>query len=282
MIWATVSSQSWFYWLYRASPSFFCKEYNQSDFIVDHLVMSMCRVFSCVVGRGCLLWPVHSLGKTLLSFVLLLSVLQGQFHQRPQHRDGPLAPRTLASRGSWGDPLCARTPQCQHPEPQPAGKMLSRHVPASPQPSRATRCAQLPPFRDRGHYSAWGHHRPQRPGDDIHVRCWSVSCVVLEWPWEDTPCPRLEEPQEDNRHWGSSCRALERLWGGLLHAQGQRKSPSKLVGGANSCLESNPIPFRDVQRAQTNLVHTGTQGHHRDWDRNVFEHAYLGRLYFFF
>ena len=27
--------------------------------------MSMCRVFSCVVGRGCLLWPLHSLGKTI-------------------------------------------------------------------------------------------------------------------------------------------------------------------------------------------------------------------------
>jgi len=27
----------------------------QSDFGVDHLVMSMCRVFSCVVGRGCVL-----------------------------------------------------------------------------------------------------------------------------------------------------------------------------------------------------------------------------------
>ena len=27
--------------------------------------MSMCRVFSCVVGRGCLLWPVCSLGKTV-------------------------------------------------------------------------------------------------------------------------------------------------------------------------------------------------------------------------
>ena len=40
--------------------------------------MSMCRVFSCVVGRGCLLWPVHSLGKTLLAFALLHSVLQGQ------------------------------------------------------------------------------------------------------------------------------------------------------------------------------------------------------------
>ena len=54
------------------------KEYNQSDFGIDRLVMSICRVFSCVVGRGCLLWPVRSLGKTLLAFALLHSVLQGQ------------------------------------------------------------------------------------------------------------------------------------------------------------------------------------------------------------
>ena len=27
--------------------------------------MSMCRVFSCVVGRGCFLWPEHFLGKTV-------------------------------------------------------------------------------------------------------------------------------------------------------------------------------------------------------------------------
>ena len=32
-----------------------CREHNQSDFGVDHLVKSMFRVFSCVVGRGCLL-----------------------------------------------------------------------------------------------------------------------------------------------------------------------------------------------------------------------------------
>ena len=40
--------------------------------------MSMCRVFSCVVGRGYLLWPVRSLGKTLLAIALLHSLLQGQ------------------------------------------------------------------------------------------------------------------------------------------------------------------------------------------------------------
>jgi len=52
MIWATVNSWSFVVdciellhlWLQRI---------NQSDFSVDHLVMSMCRVFSCVVGRGC-------------------------------------------------------------------------------------------------------------------------------------------------------------------------------------------------------------------------------------
>ena len=54
------------------------KKYNQFDFSIEHLVMSMCRVFSCVVGRGCLVWPVHSLGKTLLAFALLISEVPGQ------------------------------------------------------------------------------------------------------------------------------------------------------------------------------------------------------------
>ena len=38
--------------------------------------MSMCRVFSCAVERGCLLCPACSLGKK--SFALLHFVLQGQ------------------------------------------------------------------------------------------------------------------------------------------------------------------------------------------------------------
>ena len=36
------------------------------------------QVISCVVERGCLLWPVRSLGRTLLAFALLHSVLKGQ------------------------------------------------------------------------------------------------------------------------------------------------------------------------------------------------------------
>ena len=77
MIWATVSSQFCICWLYRASPSLMAKN-NQYDFGIDRLVMSVCRVFSCVVGRGCLLWPMCFLDKTLLAFALLHSILQGQ------------------------------------------------------------------------------------------------------------------------------------------------------------------------------------------------------------
>ena len=42
------------------------------------MVMSMCRVVSWVVGRGCLLWPVHFMAKLLLAFALLHFVPQGQ------------------------------------------------------------------------------------------------------------------------------------------------------------------------------------------------------------
>ena len=77
MIWVTVSSRSCFCWLWSFSI-FGCKEYNQSDFSIDHLVISRYRVVSCLVGSGHLLWPVSSLGKILLTFALLHSVLQGQ------------------------------------------------------------------------------------------------------------------------------------------------------------------------------------------------------------
>ena len=40
--------------------------------------MSMCKVISCVVGRGCFLQPERSLDKTLLAFSLLRFVLQNQ------------------------------------------------------------------------------------------------------------------------------------------------------------------------------------------------------------
>ena len=40
--------------------------------------MSMCRDFSYVVEKEYMLWPMHSLSKTLLAFALLHFVLQGQ------------------------------------------------------------------------------------------------------------------------------------------------------------------------------------------------------------
>ena len=77
MIWATISSWSCFCWLYRAFPSLAAK--NIFNLILV-LTIWWCAhvVFSCVVGRGCLLWPVCSLGKILLGFSLVHSVLQGQ------------------------------------------------------------------------------------------------------------------------------------------------------------------------------------------------------------
>ena len=48
MIWVTVSFRSYFCWLYRASPSSAAKNIiNQSDFSIDHLVMSMCSLLLC-------------------------------------------------------------------------------------------------------------------------------------------------------------------------------------------------------------------------------------------
>ena len=48
--------------------------------------MSTCRIFSCVIGRGCLLWPVRSLGKTLYRFNFffykLLIVLKNSYNRK--------------------------------------------------------------------------------------------------------------------------------------------------------------------------------------------------------
>ena len=37
----------------------------------------------------------------------------------------------------------------------------------------------------------------------------------------------------------------------IPYVQEQRSGPNTMVGGAKSCLESNPIPTTDAQRAQT-------------------------------
>ena len=80
MIWATASSWSCFCRLYRASPALAAKNII-NDFSINHLMMPMCRVVSCIVGvvTSVVVCYDHSvLGKTLLAFALLHFVLQGQ------------------------------------------------------------------------------------------------------------------------------------------------------------------------------------------------------------
>ena len=43
----------------------------------------------------------------------------------------------------------------------------------------------------------------------------------------------------------------------IPHSQGQRRSPSKMVGEANSCLDSNPIPAREVRGLKQTLCAPG-------------------------
>ena len=72
MIWAPVSSRSCFCWLYRASPSLAAKNIINLISVLT-IYWCLCVESSCVVvGRGCLLWPVYSLGKTLLAFALFI------------------------------------------------------------------------------------------------------------------------------------------------------------------------------------------------------------------
>ena len=49
----------------------------------------------------------------------------------------------------------------------------------------------------------------------------------------------------------------------ITHIQGQRRSPGKMVGGAEACLEWDPIPARDTLRAQTCLVHQDPEAYTR-------------------
>jgi len=78
MIWATVISGSYFLLTDFSFSIFGYKECDQSEFGIDHLVMSMCKVISYVVEKGGSLWLVYSLGRILLTFALLHFVLQGQ------------------------------------------------------------------------------------------------------------------------------------------------------------------------------------------------------------
>ena len=75
MIWATVSSQYYFCWLCRASSSLGAK--NITNLILVLTIWWCPCTEPSLFGRGCLVWPMCSLGK---AFGLLHSVLQGQIY----------------------------------------------------------------------------------------------------------------------------------------------------------------------------------------------------------
>ena len=72
--------------------------------------------------------------------------------------------------------------------------------------------------------------------------------MALKWQQGDTPRPRAENPQVGAEVVAEChCIDLEEIY----HVQGQRRSPSKIVGGVKQHLETNTIPARDAQRVQT-------------------------------
>ena len=78
MIWATVSSWSCFCWLYRASPSLAAKNIIN---LISVLTIWWCPCVESslvLLEEGVCYDTVCSLGKTLLAFALLHSLLQGQ------------------------------------------------------------------------------------------------------------------------------------------------------------------------------------------------------------
>ena len=77
MIWATVSSQSCFCWLYRASPSLAAKNIINLISVLTIWWYPGVEPSPVLLEEGAF-WPVCSLGKTLLAFTLHHFVLQGQ------------------------------------------------------------------------------------------------------------------------------------------------------------------------------------------------------------
>ena len=76
-----------------------------------------------------------------------------------------------------------------------------------------------------------------------------------------------------NNHWQENVGSHQKK---IPHIQGQRKSPNKMIGGAQSHLKSNLRPARDAQRAQTKpCAHQDPENESvtstRDWTRPGFE-----------
>ena len=151
--------------------------------------MSTCSIFSCVVGRGCFLWPVGSLGKTVslcpASFCtprpnlpvtpgvswLPTFVFQSPIMKRTSFLDA-LAVTDHAEALQWGT-----TP---HPR---SGGVVERSYPTSKERWQRGR------RRTERSYSTFKVRRggcEEIPSSKVR----SSGCALLEQPWRDTPRPR--------------------------------------------------------------------------------------------
>ena len=76
--WSEPQSAPGLVFAYRASPSLVAKNIINLILVLTIWWCPCVESIFHLVGRQCLLWPVHSLDKTLLAFALLHFVLQGQ------------------------------------------------------------------------------------------------------------------------------------------------------------------------------------------------------------
>ena len=93
---------------------------------------------------------------------------------------------------------------------------------------------------------------------------WNCCCFSVQ------PCPYSVPLEQWLHSWSGGCMVLEQLCN--TQCPRAKEKPQKDGGGCvcvKLSLESNPIPARDAQRAQTYLVCTKTQRPNRDWDRAI-------------
>ena len=78
---------------------------------------------------------------------------------------------------------------------------------------------------------------------------------MVAWRWSDCrKIPHVQGQRSPRKTVGAGVAAPSV---GAAVVQEQRRSLRKMVGGVKLCFESNPIPSRDAQRAQTNLSAPG-------------------------
>ena len=82
-----------------------------------------------------------------------------------------------------------------------------------------------------------------------------IRLKIFHGCWSDCEeIPHIQGQRSPTKTVGAGVAAVQQ-WSNFVeipHVQGQRGSPSKMVGGAKSHLESNPIPTRDLR----GLTHT--------------------------